>query len=88
MTWQVSVTTEDGTRLAPRPPAPEARFSILTEAEVARLQSPLELAGNSRLAVAIVYAEAGLVEEARRELEALAQEQTDPAWIERLRSSL
>ena len=88
LTWQVSATTEDGTFLAPRPPAPEARFSILTEAEVAHLQSRLEMASGSRLAIALAYAEAGLVEETRRELEALAEEQEDPAWVDRLRNTL
>lgn len=88
LTWQVSATTAEGTFRAPEPPAPEARFAVLTEAELSRLEARLERAGGSRLAMALAYLEAGMVGRARRELEVLAGEQRDPAWVERLRASL
>ena len=74
--------------MAPEPPAPEARFALLTEAERSRLEGRLELAGDSRLARALAFLEAGLVERARQELTLLATQQQDPTWVERLRDSL
>ncbi|MEO1087592.1 MAG: hypothetical protein AAFY88_25430, partial [Acidobacteriota bacterium] len=88
LTWQVAATTAGGTVLAPKPPAPEARFGVLGDAERARLEARLKLVDGSRLAAALAYLEAGLLELADRELHLLAREQRDPAAVERLRTSI
>jgi hypothetical protein len=64
--WQVTAY-RDGTEIkAPRRPAPEARFRTLDttrSAEIARLKR-----SGSHLALAVAYAEAGLLDDAEREL--------------------
>lgn len=88
LTWQVEATTAAGAVRAPIPPAPEARFVVLDDVERVRVENRLRLAGVSRLAAAVTYLEAGLLERAVGELDLLAAEQDDPAAVERLRSSI
>jgi hypothetical protein len=65
-TWQVAATTHDREIVAPAPPAPRARFAVVTAPEAARL----EHVSASPLARGILYAEAGLLDDAERELTA------------------
>ena len=64
LTWQVEATTPDGARTTPEPPLAEARFTVLTPSERARVSEALATAGGSDLASAVVYAEAGLYDDA------------------------
>jgi putative zinc finger protein len=74
LTWQVTARGNGEEVTAPRPPRPEARFLILSPEEAAALARDETAAGHSHLARAVLYAGAGLVEEARAELRALAAE--------------
>ena len=64
LSWQVEATTPDGARTTPEPPLAEARFTVLTPTERGRVSEGLATAGGSDLASAVVYAEAGLYDDA------------------------
>ena len=68
LSWQVEATTPDGARTTPEPPLAEARFTVLTPTERARVSEALATAGGSDLASAVVYAEAGLYDDAEKAL--------------------
>jgi hypothetical protein len=68
LSWQVEATTPDGARTTPEPPLAEARFTVLAPAERARVSEALATAGGSDLASAVVYAEAGLYDDADKAL--------------------
>lgn len=89
ISWQVRAHTPEGDLLAPRPPAPEARFSVLSEAAVATLEHDLSQARGSKLAAAFLAARAGLLDEAQAQLQALTEEAGDSEvvarWLEQLR---
>jgi hypothetical protein len=74
-TWQVTAIRADGSEVvSPISPAPQARFRVMDKSafdEVTRL----EQAGvRSHLARGVIYAGAGLLDEARAEFEALIKE--------------
>lgn len=72
--WQLDIRQNGAEFLVPVPPAPEARFRILAtadEAEIARARSEW---GDSHLVLGLLYARAGLLQEAEQELQALRQQ--------------
>jgi anti-sigma factor RsiW len=72
-TWQVTAMGEGLPVTAPRPPAAEARFRIV-DARTDSALSEAERAGvKSHLVLGVLYAEAGLLDEAQRELTAFAR---------------
>jgi len=84
--WQVTATVAGKTVHAPTPPSPEARFMVVDQAtgdqiETARREHP----GNHVL-LAALYAKAGAVEDAGKELDQLAA--TDPSTAAALRQTL
>ena len=73
-TWQV-VAVKDGQEIiSPAPPAPEARFKVLSAQAAEELNRSLASGRNSHLARGVIYTRAGLLDEAEREFEALARE--------------
>ena len=69
--WQVTAI-KDGSRIvSPVLPWPPARFKILDRGQVGELEQARKAYANSHLALAALYAEAGLREEAEAELRAL-----------------
>jgi len=71
--WYVTAQKEGAEIKSPRPPAPEAKFKILDANRDAELRR-LRLANpRSHLALGVLYAQAGLLEEAERELTALVR---------------
>jgi hypothetical protein len=69
--WQV-VAMKDGQEIvSPAPPAPSAKFNILGSAEADELTRAERPSGNSHLTRGVLYARAGLVEDAEREFRAL-----------------
>jgi hypothetical protein len=86
--WQVAALTSSGREAAPAPPEPEARFRILDAAFAAELSESLAAAAGSHLATAVVLARAGLVDEAKAELAALAARNPDAREPRRLQDSL
>ena len=70
-TWQVRAITPTGTVTAPRPPAAEARFAVIGVAEAERIASLRAEVPASRLRLAVAYAQAGMMDAAEGELQAL-----------------
>jgi predicted Zn-dependent protease len=68
--WQVASLKDGKQQVSPAPPEPEARFKVLSKATVDEL-SNVEKSGNSHLVRGAMYARAGLLDDAERELRAL-----------------
>lgn len=69
--WQVTARTPSGEVKAPPPHAAEARFLILEQTQTDELARAEKTYAGKHLALALLYAEAGLLEQAEDELEAL-----------------
>jgi Putative zinc-finger len=69
--WQVVARTPGGETKAPRPEAGEARFKVLTQSEADAVRRAEQVYTGSHLLLALVYAEAGLLDRADAELRAL-----------------
>jgi anti-sigma factor RsiW len=69
--WQVRAVREGQEYFAPAPSSPDAKFRILGQAQAVELER-VKNSQPSHLALGVLYAQAGLLEEARQEFEALA----------------
>ena len=87
--WQVTALREDGTEVvSPASPAPQAKFRVLEQNsfdEVTRMENSGE---RSHLARGVMYAEAGLLDEARAEFEALVRDNPRSGTARRLLESV
>ncbi|MFN0109693.1 MAG: hypothetical protein ACKVZH_12640 [Blastocatellia bacterium] len=82
--WQV-IATKDGREIkAPVAPAPEARFKILDQAKAKEIAA----ARGSHLLLGLLYAQAGMGEEAERELQILARENPQTPIAQQLLDNL
>jgi hypothetical protein len=72
--WQVSAEREGREVVSPTAPAPEARFEVLEASRVEQLRLARSHAAGSHLLLGLISAEAGLLEDAERELQALMAE--------------
>lgn len=68
--WQVTSSKDGKQQVSPVAPDPEARFKVLDRATVNEL-SNVEKTGNSHLVRGAMYARAGLLDDAERELRSL-----------------
>lgn len=75
--WQVKAIKDGQEFTSPRPPAPQARFRILAQAKANELAKARRSYRSSHLALGLLYAEAGLLDEAERELRLLRQVNPD-----------
>jgi hypothetical protein len=76
-TWQIRAEV-DGTAIrAPIPPAPEARFHVLSQGEAARLNAAKRAHADSHLLLGILYTRAGALDDAERELGTLTATNPD-----------
>jgi anti-sigma factor RsiW len=71
--WQVTATKDGAEVISPVAPAPEARFRVLDEARAAELDQAEQKYAESHLTLGILYARAGLLEDAEREFQALVK---------------
>ena len=71
---------------APVPPAPEARFQVVSAETAAEIDSARREHPANHLLLAVLYARAGALDDAAGEIESLAA--TDPAAAASLRASL
>ncbi|HEX7956173.1 MAG TPA: hypothetical protein VF508_04475, partial [Pyrinomonadaceae bacterium] len=70
--WQVTATLADGGEvISPRTPAPRAKFRVLEETAAEELRRLEESSPDSHLARGVLFARAGLVEEAAAEFRKL-----------------
>lgn len=86
--WQISSWTDGKTVVSPKPPLPEARFRILDQRVVAALSKLKGSAGSSHLAMGVFYWKHGLIEEAKREFEALAKANPNSTAVAELLASI
>jgi hypothetical protein len=82
--WKVDAFTENGIVTAPLMPAPEAKFKILEENKFRELQKIRVQTPDSHLLKAIAYTDAGLVQEASKELEELRKANPDSIFVRKL----
>ena len=71
--WQVKANKDGQEITSPRPPAPQAKFRVLTQAKANELAQVRRSVGTSHLTLGLLYAEAGLLDEAEAEFRALQQ---------------
>ncbi|MBI1760415.1 MAG: zf-HC2 domain-containing protein [Acidobacteria bacterium] len=71
--WQVTASKDGQEIKAPVAPAPEARFKILDQAKADEIAAARRRTPVSNLLLGLLYAQAGLFDEAERELQKLAQ---------------
>lgn len=69
LVWQVTATKDGDSIKSPIRPAPDARFRILGSNQSARLQRSADAIKGQHLALGILYAEAGLFDEAEKEFQ-------------------
>ncbi|MEP7273105.1 MAG: hypothetical protein ABI882_16520, partial [Acidobacteriota bacterium] len=83
--WQVTALLSGGQLItAPSTPAPEARFQVLSSTRTAALHQAVESHIESHLLKGLLYAEAGVMDEANRELRALLKANPKSAVVEKL----
>ncbi|HKX33283.1 MAG TPA: hypothetical protein VJ302_36740 [Blastocatellia bacterium] len=75
--WQVKAAVGDRTVVTPLPPAPEVKFRILDQARAEELSRARRAYASSHLALGLLYAQAGVLSEAERELHALQRANPD-----------
>lgn len=79
--WQLTMRHDGGEFTSPAPTEPEARFRVLDaagEAELVRLKTAW---GDSHLVMGVAYAQAGLLNDARQELQVLADRNPGDARV-------
>jgi hypothetical protein len=77
--WQVSAVREGEVISAPAAPRPEARFQILSGSKTREVRQAVKARAGSHLALGIIYAHAGLLDDAEREFQdALSRPQDAP----------
>ena len=86
--WQVRALKEGREFVAPTPPAPQAKFKVLGQAQADEIARARRAYGQSHLTLGLLYAQAGLLDEAAQELRALQKANPDSTLVRRLRASL
>lgn len=66
--WQVRVERGETTSILPAPPAPPAIFLVISDEQHQEIARAKAVAPDDHLLIGLLYARAGVVEEARREL--------------------
>ena len=84
--WQVTARVGAGTVHAPVPPEPEARFEVVSVQEAREIESARRDHPGDHALMAELLAKDGALDEAGKEIDALAS--TDPAGAAALRASL
>jgi hypothetical protein len=72
--WQVAAVKDGQEVISPTAPAPEARFKVLDRDRAAELERLEKTHTNSHLALGVLYAQAGLLNDAEREFSSLLKE--------------
>jgi hypothetical protein len=85
--WQVKAVRAGREIIAPRPPQPQAAFRILDAATADELQRAQRMY-HSHVLMVMLYVQAGLLDDAERELQALRMENGDSPVMTRLITEL
>ena len=86
--WQVTARVSDREVVAPAPPQPESRFKVTSVEQSAQLADLRKRAGDSHLALAVLLAEAGVLDEAERELTLARTANPESSAVRRLQTSI
>ena len=86
--WEVTATRDGKEFTVPKPPAPQARFSVLPQATVEELDRAKRMYPGSHLIPGLLYAQAGLRDAAEREFAALAAANPDSLTAQKLLRSV
>jgi hypothetical protein len=82
--WQVKAIKGGQELVSPRPPAPQAKFRILDEAKANELERARRDHASSHLLLGLLYAQAGLLDEAEEEFRALQKANPNSTIADRL----
>ena len=82
--WQVKAVRDGQEITAPIPPAPQARFRVLDQTKANELERARRAYRSSHLTLGLLYAEAGLLQEAEQELRKLRKANPDSEVARRL----
>lgn len=82
--WQVKASHDGQEIIAPKPPATQARFRVLAQAQVDELTRARRTHGNAHLLLGLLYTQAGLLDEAEKELRVLQAANPNAASARRL----
>ncbi len=69
--WQVKAIKDGQEFFSPRPPSPQAKFRVIDQAKANELAQARSAYASSHLTMALLYTQAGLLDEAEQELRAL-----------------
>lgn len=69
--WQVKAVKDGQEVTVPRPPAPQAKFRVIDQERLNEISRAKRAYGSSHLTLALLYAKAGLLNEAEQELRLL-----------------
>jgi len=86
--WQVKAIKHEQEFKSPRPPAPQAKFRILDQVKANELAQARRAYASSHLTLGLLYAQAGLLDEAEQELSALQKANSNSAIVRRLLASV
>jgi hypothetical protein len=86
--WQVKAIKDGQQFQAPKPPAPQARFRVLDNQQADEIARARRAYGSSHLVLGLLYARAGLLGEAERELRALQTANPTSDVVRRLLASI
>jgi len=86
--WQVKAIRSGQDFIAPRPPAPQAKFRILNQAAAAEIARARRDYASSHLLLGLLYARAGLLAEAEQEFRALQKANPDSDAPRKLTASV
>ena len=87
--WQVTATKADGTEtVSPSSPAPQARFRVIEQNLYDDINQLEKSANRSHFALGVLYAKAGLKQEARSEFEKLVKENPNSPLARKLLQSV
>jgi anti-sigma factor RsiW len=82
--WQVRAVKDGKEFSSPRPPAPQAKFRILDQAKTNELAEAQRMYASSHLTLGLLYTQAGLLDEAERELRALQRANPNSVLVQQL----
>ena len=86
--WQVTALVEGKEIQSPVPPAPEARFRLLSRTQEESVRRAEKLYAGSHLTLGVLYSRAGLLDEAEREFRALLAANPDSQVAKKLLANI
>ena len=86
--WQITAVKDGETIVSPKPPLPEARFRVLDQHAVNAMATLRLSVGTSHLAMGVFYWKHGLLADAEREFQALANANPDSSVVKELLASI